>query len=345
MRIASLGRYPNALTLAARTLRQRDPAARAALLYEALTIIASPMDLVLGIRERRLWREVAGAQHPLIVVVGPPRSGTTVVYQTLVKTLPVSYFNNLTSVFPRSPITVNSMARRPFRNEEVRFRSFYGRTARWWEPNDLLSLWERWLGGDLRFPPAALSPNMAKEMLRFFGAWTSSFGSVVSKSNALNVSAHLVAAALPQAHFICLSRHPVFLAQSLLIARRYISGTANLPYGVDSPTRIREENPLKDVCSQVQFHRDVADSQRSLIGSRFWMVDYESFCARPSLLVERVARQVLGLDFSAENVDSLVPPIKAESRQKLPDVEFTQITREIARLGLDRASGSVTSGS
>lgn len=336
MRIVWLGKYPNPVSLVIRLLRRPDPEARAALFYSALTVAASPLDLIAGIYERRLWQAADPSRHPLIFVVGPSRSGTTVVYQALVKALPVSYINNLTSIFPRSPITATRLVRRPFRNADVRLQSYYGRTANWWEPNDKLFLWERWLGGNLRVPPTDLAPDMAQEMVQFFGAWSETFGQpLLNKVNALNFSAHLVAPVLPQAYFICLTRHPVFLAQSLLQARRDINGTTNLPYGVDLPSRIRDVDPYKDVCSQVREYGAVADRQEALIGrDKFWLVSYEDFCARPSLLVERVAREALGIDFDAEAVDHVVPPIKASARQSLPDVEFNRITQEIARMGL-----------
>jgi len=60
----------------------------------------------------------------------------------------LAYFNNLTSVFPGAPITVNKLITNPFRNSQVVSTSYFGRTRGWHGPHDALGLWDRWLGSD-----------------------------------------------------------------------------------------------------------------------------------------------------------------------------------------------------
>ena len=73
-------------------------------------IAAAPADFALSPFERRLTQSVTVPRHPLILVCGAPRSGTTVVYQTLVNHLPVAYFSNLTALFPRSPLAAQRLS-------------------------------------------------------------------------------------------------------------------------------------------------------------------------------------------------------------------------------------------
>lgn len=326
--------YHDPLGLATRILRSGSREARAALFYAAASIGAQPIDLLLAGQERKRIRRAGPGRHPLVFVVGPPRSGTTVAYQSLVKALPVSYFNNLTSVFPRSPITISRIARRPFRNREVDLASYYGRTAGWWKPNDGLYLWDRWLGADRRAIPERLDLGQSRFMVQFFGAWTEEFDlPLVNKNNALNHSAHLVADLIPQSHFICLTRNPVFLAQSLLRARTDIHGTEDVPYGVEDPGREHDEDPIRDVCMQVRFHSRAAHRQEDAIGSsRFWIVSYEEFCARPALLAARVGNEILGLKLRVEELDPILPPLPISSRKALPDVQFDRLVAETIKL-------------
>ena len=60
-----------------------------------------------------LYAKARAPRHPIIIVVGPPRSGTTLVAQTLTHYLNLTYFNNVTSLFPRSPICGNRILRNP----------------------------------------------------------------------------------------------------------------------------------------------------------------------------------------------------------------------------------------
>lgn len=50
-------------------------------------------------RNARLVKKSPEKSEPVLLVVGAPRSGTTLVYQTLARYLDVSYFNNLSSFF------------------------------------------------------------------------------------------------------------------------------------------------------------------------------------------------------------------------------------------------------
>lgn len=291
---------------------------------------------MLSARETARYRKGGDLDLPIIIVVGPPRSGTTVIFQALVKALPVSYFNNLTSIFPRSPITVNLLAPDPFRNEHVRLSSYYGRTSHWWGPNDGLYLWDRWFERGRAEPKNSLSVDNATAMRQFFGAWTATFEKpLVAKNNGLLTGAHLITSVLPRAHFICVERKPMFLAQSLLRARMEMHGTDNRAYGVDDH-RPRSDDPLEDVGYQVQYHAATADQQRAAIGTgRFWSVSYEAFCARPADLVLRVAGEILGLDLDRDRLEEVLPPLQSGNRQKVSDAQFERIGFEIDRLGLN----------
>src|SRR5205085_828191 len=101
--------------LIARLVRSRDPAALFAIASTALAAVATPLDRALAISERRLYARAAAPQLPIVIVVGAPRSGTTVVSQVLAAHLPVTFFNNLTTVFPRAPIVANRLFRRLLR--------------------------------------------------------------------------------------------------------------------------------------------------------------------------------------------------------------------------------------
>jgi hypothetical protein len=287
--------FHDPLGLAARLLRSGDPAARFAMLTTGLGVLATPLDVLLSIAERRRIGENAERRFPLILVCGPPRSGTTLVYQTLVRHLSVAYFTNLSAVFPRSPLTSWRLAGRLIGTPDDGYDNFYGKTTRLGGTNDALTLWDRWLGGDRTHVPTAIQPAPAAAMRQFFAACDDTFGRpLVNKNNSLNLTAHLVAECVENVVFICLNRERLPLAQSLYRARREILGTLAEPYGATADS-CDSDDAIRSVCRQVLGYEQVHREQVERLGAeRFWNIGYEEFCRNPAALVHRVANEVLG---------------------------------------------------
>jgi hypothetical protein len=288
--------FHDPLGLAMRLVRSGDPAALFAMLTAAGGAAATPIDVALAPAERRLMRAPKPSRHPLVLVCGAPRSGTTVVYQTLVRHLPVAYFSNLTALFPRAPLMAQRLFGRFLARPPDEFHSFYGRTQGLAGTNDALSLWDRWLGGDRTTAPAQLDPQHRQAMRTFFAACDALFDRpLVNKNNSLNLSAHLVAECLPHARFICMTRDRRQLAQSLYRARCDIHGDARAAYGAGPPRAAQDADPIQAVCRQAAYYDDVNARQRERLGDDcFWLVSYEEFCRDPGAVVRRVARDVIG---------------------------------------------------
>ena len=278
--------------LARRLLSNPDPGARFALRAAATAPFLMPLDLLLAPLERRLYRKAGEPRFPILLVCGSARSGTSLAAQLLIRNLPVAYFDNLVSVFPRSPLIARRLLGNRLRAEPVRYRSYYGRTAGWTAPNDALNLWDRWLGRDRSRVPTKLASSAKSEMAAFFGAQQRETGRpLVAKNNALNASAHLVAEVLPTARFICLQRSRDSLALSLYRARLEIHGDATVPYGLTTHEARRPLDAVEDVCRQVLYHERIAREQQArLPAGQFMLVRYEDICRDPRGFVENVGR-------------------------------------------------------
>lgn len=321
--------------LARRILSSRDPAAYFAMASTVLAAVVTPLDAALARTVERRRLVAAAPRLPIVLVTGAPRSGTTVLSQALIHNLPVTFFNNLTSVFPRAPITANRLFGRFLRKPSGELHSFYGRTSGFASENDALHLWDRWLGPDRYAAPERFDAATAEAMRRFFAAYEQAFGRpILNKNNALATGAEPVAAALPTAHFLFIRRDPVFAVQSILGARETIQGTRDAPYGVNDPGRRHVvSDPIEDVCAQVLYHeRRMEEQQRSIGDRRFWVVEYEQFCVEPHAIVERVGREILGLDVDTAALRAALPPLRNTNRSKLPQGEIDAIHATLARL-------------
>lgn len=298
----------------------------------ALGILAAPVDLILSRRESELYRRSLPPQRPVILVAGAPRSGTTLVSQLLIRHLPVAWIDNLSAVFPRSPLTAARLARLKHDRLRVEPRSYYGKSLRFAGPNDGLHIWDRWFGTDRTMVPEALDPVKAEEMRAFFGALESAHGlPVLNKNNSLNLSAHLVAEALPTARFLCLVRDPLYLAQSLYMARLEIHGDPSVPYGIPAPGP--PGDIIEDVCRQALYHERVATEQQGRIGSdRYWVVSYEDFCADPAALVAAVSEGILGLPADTGRLAAVMPELRASKTIRTTREVFQALADALDRL-------------
>ncbi len=347
--------FHDPIGLALRILRSGEPAALLAMNSAIAGTLLTPLDLMLQPAERRACEAAPPARWPLILVCGPPRSGTTVVAQCLIRNLELGFFNNLTAMFPRSPITAQRLfGERLFEKRvsgkrgiggrleanSVNYHNYYGKSDALAGPNDALYLWDRWFGKDRTRVPDALSEPRKQEMRRFFAAWEQLLERpILNKNNSLNTCADVVADALPHAWFLCMRRDPVYLAQALLIARRDIHGDEHIPYGVHPPGSDLSEDPVTNVCRQVTFFERAAREQERRLGSnRFCIVSYERFCEDPRSLLQDVSERILGRPLAIDRLDPGLKPFEVSRRIKMDVDTFHRIEQTLQRMGDDQAS-------
>ena len=320
--------YDDPLGVVRRAFASGAPGGRFAILLAAIGLLASPADRFLERWERARHAAARSPSMPILFVCGPPRSGTTIVGLSLMRSLGVAYLTNVTSVFPLAPITASRILRAEPGRRHVPLESYYGRTSGFLAPNDGLYLWDRWFGADRTQIRDGLDGDGADAMVRFFGAHEAWAGRpLVAKNNALNAHAHLIASHLPTARFLCLTRDPLYLGQSLLIARREMYGADSKAYGLAPAAPAGRPDLYRDIARQVAFHEGMARSQQRRLGEdRFQIVRYEDFCAAPGDFVTRIGGE-MGVTASVDGLPRRLEPSRAV---RLSAVEFAALGTAIA---------------
>lgn len=280
----------------------------------------------------------------MLLVVGPPRSGTTLVYQTLVRRLPVSFANNLSALFPRAPISAQLLFSRYGRSTGADLRSYFGQTRSLFDANDAFHLWDRWLGTERYRAPDHIEPSAAREMRLFFDAWRSRFPApFVNKNNRNTDCIDLLAAALPEARFVVVRRDPLETLQSLLKARRVVQGDVGRGWGLrsrdaqGSGTRAAVEA----VCDQlVEIEQRLRAQCAAIAPSRRFEVSYARFCTAPEEVVS-AAGELIGVTPAA---GTTTPPIahRVPHELSLPDLEWAEERLEIGYARVPSACSDVS---
>jgi len=335
------GKYRNFLDprgLLLRMLKSRNRSAYSALFRAGLTVGVQPLDWAMQGKERRLLAAAGQrpAKYPLVLIAGSPRSGSTLLYQTLARYADVSYLTNLSSMFPLAPISATRMFHKTSGQTRPDFKSYYGQTSEWISPNDGFDVWNRWLGDDRYNIPTAFETHTAKELRQFFSAWVNTFDKpFLNKNNRNTACVQLLAETLPQATFIIIRRESLFVAQSLIEARLQVQGTKHCPWGLGSVNEHEQTNdPLgyvEDVCNQIQSIENRLDQQLLTIdSSRYIEVGYEDFCSDPTGTLRRIREAIPGLRLREERMEADLNPFTVSSTLRISKEEYDRIKGRFA---------------
>lgn len=297
--------FKNPLGLVYRMLSSGNSAARSALAHEALRHIMQPLDMLLSRKETRVIdSSIASETLPLILIVGPPRAGTTMVYQVLANSLDVTFLNNFAAMFSRSPILARQLFDRCSKANTFEVESYFGQTPRLAGPNDGFSIWNRWLGSDRYKTTTDLSESKVRQMGDFFRTWTSTFGKpFLNKNNRNTQCMALLAEHLPTAYFIVVNRDPMEIARSLIRARETVQGDKATGWGLQSQEMHASKSSLgyvDDVCEQIMaINTNIGQQLSRMDRSRVIEFDYHEFCTSPQSHMNQVLELVPQLDRSA----------------------------------------------
>lgn len=337
----SYSNFKDPVGLAKRMILSGNKAAWFTLIREGLGIIFKPLDSLLSIREKKLLARDQKSDHPLILILGGSRSGTTIFYQTLTQYLPVSYFNNLSVSFPKSPIASWKIFNPLLRRQRGNFENYYGSVAGFNGPNDGFHIWNRWFGEDRNHIPESISEEAKNEMLRFFHTWHSVTGKpFLNKNNRNSLCAPLLNRLFDRIIFIEIRRDPVYVVQSLIQSREVVQGSKHIAWGLNSKD---SEDPdsgdyIREICQQVLSVEDILDHAKKEIQSdRYFRISYEEFCEDPKEVVQKFSRIIMGNPQPEENLRSL-KPLQNTNKQKLSDEEFSSIVKNIEQLRAEKGA-------
>ena len=229
---------------------------------------------------------------PPIVIVGAPRSGSTLLAQTMIGCLDVSYLSNLHCALYGSPALAERLVRLRPRPAMV-YESRHGSTSGWLSPSECGQFWYRFFRREPQYvPPAEADPRSMTRLRASVAAFQAAAGRpIVFKNLICSLRVAATARALPEAIFIVIHRDLLANARSLLAARLSVTGSYDCwwsaqPPGYEATLRLP---PEEQVVAQVQGVAAVIATDRAkLEGDRFLDVDYAELCRDPAAVLRSV---------------------------------------------------------
>ncbi len=232
-------------------------------------------------------------EFPPVFIIGAPRTGSTLLCQTMVDYFDIGYFSNLHCAFFGAPSLAQRVLAPALRRRRSDFRSVHGQTRGWHAPSECGKFWYQFFRSD----PQVVGVNDVKvaEMARLRGALRSlgdEFERPVLFKNIFNaLRLEPLARAVPEATFIVLNRDIVDAAHSILETRHrlfqdYAAWWSCMPENTDRLTRLPAH---EQVVEQIRgVYRLIENARRNLDDARFLDITYEEFCANTSETLERI---------------------------------------------------------
>jgi hypothetical protein len=251
------------------------------------------------------------AAYPVVFLMGPLRSGTTLFMQWLANTGVVAYPTNLLSRFFAAPVIgalVQMLLTDPrykFRNElfdlagSVSFESENGKTTGALAPNEFWYFWRRFLPfKDLDWLPDEDLFRIVdtKALVAELTALTRVFGQPFAlKGMILNYNIRFLDAIFSKVLFVQMHRDPVTNVASVLEARSRQFGRETEWYSFKIPEypQLKDLDPVMQCAGQVHYiNRAVTSGLASVKEARKLVVQYEAFCRNPSAVFDQLIEKL-----------------------------------------------------
>ncbi len=312
-------------------LRSGHRAVFLSLLLRLLRPILSPLDRVVSRCCRR--EPFPGALPPAVLMVGPPRSGSTVIFQVIARVMPCVFPSNLHCALPRTAGCWLARRRRSPASLPLT-RSYFAHTSSLYDVDEGNEIVQRLL-------PEGLGDEGVRrrwiELLHRMRA--SASAPLVAKNLKAYDRVSRLQRAVPELFVLRLHRRTSEVVASALRAYRELGGFNPVPEALAQIDF--GEDPLDFACRQiVEIERVLDREMERLDPARRLSWSYEEFCARPWDHLEQLA-DALGLDRNTLRKEALPPAgLQASRRTKVTAGEARRIDQIIRAL---RASPPATS--
>ena len=273
---------------------------------QALEELLAEINTLLAPAEQQLLEKVTTPQLPTIIVVGAPRSGTTLMMQWLASLGYFAYPTNLLSRFFGAPAIGAKIQllltdpRYNFNDEffdfavPVDFESNLGKTRGVLAPNEFWYFWRRFIPNK---EPRPLSDEeltlvdgegLVAELAAIESVFKKPFA---MKGHIMEFNIPFLFQILPKALFIYIRRHPLYNIQSLLEAREKYYGTREGWYSVKPAEYdiLKDLSPIEQVTGQVFYtNQAIQKGLESINPDNVISIKYEDFCEAPAKVFELI---------------------------------------------------------
>lgn len=305
--------------------------------------------------QTRVNGQYIAPKQPVALVIGCPRSGTTLLSQVLATTGVFAYPSNVMNRFAYAPYIgarIQQMLFDPaydYREEladiqsAVNFSSTLGRSRGALAISEFFHFWRRFLPTfDPQFIPEDQLGHIRIDAMRAeLASIESAFGKpFMGKGMMMQGNISFFAERMPEVLFIYITRPPIHVMQSIYNARQKFYGTTNIWYSI-KPREYGElatMDPIDQIAGQVYYiDRAIKQELESIDSARSVWLEYSQLCKNPAEIYGQVRehyRQMgndLSTDYRGES------SFNASRRLTLPKAVLDAMEAAFTRFSEDNA--------
>lgn len=297
------------------------------------SIIARVLNPVLKPWDAFLIRSHAKAtKYFPVFIVGAPRTGSTILYQTITNYFDVLYTDNVVNHFYRTFFLAFKISNFFYGTKAHNSsESYLGQTyaSGMHGPSECSGFWYRWLStGKHYIEKGEIDMHSIHEIRNNIHAVSNYFKKHIVFKNLNNGQRlELINEVDKQSRFIFISRDPFFTVQSILLARRKIGYPKNKMFGV-YPKNFKElekYDEIEMVVRQVlNLEAEIKKSLSLFPKENIINIQYNLFCENPEKYLELIQNRFFNGSVSAKK-NATKPKIKFSETVRLNDAEVLKV--------------------
>lgn len=291
---------------------------------------------VLNIPAKSMIRKYSGDKETFqpVFIVGPPRSGSTILYQLITNYLDVLYIDNLMNMSKEAPWFGAWLSNKIYGNAPHNsFESHHGKTLKsgLHAPNEGL-FWYKWLPKDSHYVgEGQIDKSDIDEIKDFVYAIMNRYRKpIVFKNLSFSMRLEFIKEAFPKAKIIYIRRDPVYVAQSIYIARKKEKVKKNEIWSIRpvEEEKLKKMPEVKHIVTQVYLiEKKITKDLQQLIPQQWTVVEYENMHQSKKLI------SFLSGFIPCKKINNKkMYVVRTSNKRKIDDTVFRIIAEETKRL-------------
>ena len=272
--------------------------------------------------------------YPPVFIVGPPRSGTTVLYQLLCKHTNFSYINNFVGNWYRIPILAAKAHITLFQvGDELDLNSNFGKSKNHYGPNEFGEFWYKYYSKTHFFKDQ--NKKSADKLRMEIAAMTKIFKTPILVKNVVNsMRIESLSNIFDNSTFIVIKRDKLDNAQSILNARVSLHNDKNHQWSVITPSM--RNNPSlpfhEDIINQLDdIQLNIESSFKRLGNNRFIFIEYDNLCNDTPKVLKSILQKLNSKGLNLREKGQIPRKLNFSTGKKVSDSDYELLREEIRK--------------
>lgn len=287
--------------------------------------------------ERSLARAAASDEPSVCFILGPPRSGTTLLYELMTEEFGCAYFSNFAKRLYRTPVAATWLAQRAIRRRRGSYESDYGTIPGALAPAEAGRIWRHWM------PDAAPyfqdRPGLSDDEIRARIAAMARIARAPMLVKYLSLQSEIprLLRLFPRAVFLRVDRDLAENARSIFRGRQKMPAMHATGWWSSHPLGWQDyakaDLLTQSVAHVLLAHREIVrDLAAEGAGDRVLRIGYGDLCSRPNAELDRVRDFLTANGMTLRPRKTDLPAFEPSRKSRLGDADEARLEHLVTEL-------------